>query len=502
MAVADPKDDEIPDPVDDNGQPFVVAAQDDEIPDPVEDAPAAPTPEPSGLDYLMAMADGASFGMGGKIADTLFPSKAKIAHPDAQVSGSVMGSVPDTAGTRAARLAGGVAESIPATIAAGPSVLGQAALGALTGAGSAWGNDESVAGGAVVGGALGGLGGVLAKGAQALRAPVKPWLNESASYADEALGKLRGATPDLADAIMKPWEYAKNALGRGAVRGGAAINPTAARVAGQVAGQKGAGIAGDEVSALAGASKALAQDAPWDIEIGEAELPQNGVRAVIGEPDLSKTILSDEDEAKFQQDMRTGPGYGQWYRQFVKLYGGEPDLNDPEYDYRAAWQAGIRPEPYKYDKGRYHWASSLPDGSMLKGENHPTAWMEHFMRETGRDPHEVGVKSEAEGDRYISRHVRANIGEPRILDDGWDVEIGQGTVRAVSPEEAETWAVESLLFGGSTSLPPDAERRLNDAVQSQDAQKLATETFLLSSRYPKFSDALRTQRAKLTREED
>jgi hypothetical protein len=104
------------------------------------------------------------------------------------------------------------------------------------------------------------------------------------------------------------------------------------------------------------------------------------------------------DEAGFQRDIRVHP----WFTEFTKRYGEEPNLNDPDYDYRSAWAAGIRPEIYKHD-GTYHWSSSLPNGQMLKSENHPTAWMEHFMRATGTDPNDLGLKSKEEGDAYIAR---------------------------------------------------------------------------------------------------
>lgn len=116
-----------------------------------------------------------------------------------------------------------------------------------------------------------------------------------------------------------------------------------------------------------------------------------------------QVVLSDAEEAKFQQDMQSGEGYRQWREQFAQKNGGAPVLDDPDYDYRAAWKAGIRPEPYGHDGGAYHWASAA-NGKMLKGKNHPTAWMEHFMQATGKDPNDLGIKSEADGKRYLAAH--------------------------------------------------------------------------------------------------
>jgi hypothetical protein len=96
------------------------------------------------------------------------------------------------------------------------------------------------------------------------------------------------------------------------------------------------------------------------------------------------------DEQGFQQGIRGTD----WFNEFVKQYGEEPDLrpmsNDqaqgPNYDYRKAWAAGIRPERDPYDQNRFHWSSSTGSGDMLKADNHPTAWKEYFMRQHGMNP--------------------------------------------------------------------------------------------------------------------
>jgi hypothetical protein len=95
------------------------------------------------------------------------------------------------------------------------------------------------------------------------------------------------------------------------------------------------------------------------------------------------------DETRFQEEIRST----EWFNEYVKQYGEEPDLNTPDYDYRSAWAAGVRPERYEYDNGRYHWPSSLPDGTMLKGDEHPTLWKELFMREFGINPDQIRLTS-------------------------------------------------------------------------------------------------------------
>jgi hypothetical protein len=102
------------------------------------------------------------------------------------------------------------------------------------------------------------------------------------------------------------------------------------------------------------------------------------------------------EEQQFQDWIRSTP----WHSEYVKEYNEEPDLDTKDYDYRAAWKAGIKPERDPHDKNRYHWPSSLPDGKMLKSEDHPTAWKEYFMRETGKNPDDIGIKDAAQAEQW------------------------------------------------------------------------------------------------------
>ena len=106
------------------------------------------------------------------------------------------------------------------------------------------------------------------------------------------------------------------------------------------------------------------------------------------------------EEAQFQSWIRATP----WFSEFVQQYGEEPNLNAPEYDYRAAWRSGVVPERDPYDNNRFHWPSSLPDGKMLKSANHPTAWKENFMRQTGQNPDAIGLNSKEKADAYLRRN--------------------------------------------------------------------------------------------------
>ena len=68
-------------------------------------------------------------------------------------------------------------------------------------------------------------------------------------------------------------------------------------------------------------------------------------------------------------------------------------VNDPNYDYRLAWLRGEQPQINQYD-GRYHWASKTQKGEWLKSPQHPTAWKEIFMEQTGDDPDEFRLNPE------------------------------------------------------------------------------------------------------------
>ena len=103
---------------------------------------------------------------------------------------------------------------------------------------------------------------------------------------------------------------------------------------------------------------------------------------------MNPNLAAQGEEMRFQRGIRATP----WFSEFVKQYGEEPDLStSADYDYRQAWKMGIRPERDPYDSNRFHWASSTPDGTMLKSKTHPTAWKEEYMRATGSNPDAVGA---------------------------------------------------------------------------------------------------------------
>jgi hypothetical protein len=172
----------------------------------------------------------------------------------------------------------------------------------------------------------------------------------------------------------------------------------------------------------------------------------------------------DMDEGEFQKGIRdTG-----WFKEYVKEYGEEPDLDTKDYDYRAAWNAGVRPERDKYDKGRYHWGSSDPKtGKMLKSEDHPTAWKENYMRETGKNPDEVGITKEQYMQQKKPKMAKGGMVNQtkRLLKDGGMMQEG-GTVDPVSGNKVPVGAMQeevrddvpAQLSEGEFVFPADVVR--------------------------------------------
>jgi hypothetical protein len=70
-------------------------------------------------------------------------------------------------------------------------------------------------------------------------------------------------------------------------------------------------------------------------------------------------------EQMFQEGIRDTD----WYKEFVAKHG-EPNLNDPNYDYRAAWDAGVRPNVRDPGDNMLHWSSQF------KGPNHPNRYVD------------------------------------------------------------------------------------------------------------------------------
>jgi len=99
------------------------------------------------------------------------------------------------------------------------------------------------------------------------------------------------------------------------------------------------------------------------------------------------------NEEEFQKGIRATD----WYNEYIQQYGEGPDLRPmsddprkgPNYDYRAAWARGVRPNYRDPNDGQLHWASSA-GGQMLKSESHPTFWKEGFMRRHGVNPDSLG----------------------------------------------------------------------------------------------------------------
>lgn len=94
-------------------------------------------------------------------------------------------------------------------------------------------------------------------------------------------------------------------------------------------------------------------------------------------------------KSEFQNWWNTNPSVVSWRDEFKKQYGEEPQQGG-DYNYRGAFEAGIVPQPSKFDN-KYHWDSIGLNGVDLKSENHPTRWKSEYMKATGNNPDENGI---------------------------------------------------------------------------------------------------------------
>jgi len=181
-----------------------------------------------------------------------------------------------------------------------------------------------------------------------------------------------------------------------------------------------------------------------------------------------------KEEAEFQKGIKETD----WFKEYKKEYGEEPDLNITEYDYRKAWKAGVRPERDPYDKNKYHWGSSDPKtGEMLKSKDHPTAWKEDYMRKTGKNPDEEGVTKEQAG---MAKGGQVRSQTQRMLKQGGMLQEG-GTVDPVSGNKVPVGAmkeevrddVPAQLSEGEFVFPADVVRYigLERLMQMRQAAK-------------------------------
>lgn len=99
--------------------------------------------------------------------------------------------------------------------------------------------------------------------------------------------------------------------------------------------------------------------------------------------DAYKRFWGPQHEAEFRTFMAFDPNVRAWRNGFAQMFGEQPAMDDPSFDYRRAYLMGNRPQPTPYDTIP-HW------DSRGKASNHPTAWKEDFMSLFGVDPDSPG----------------------------------------------------------------------------------------------------------------
>lgn len=400
-------DDDIPDVLDDDGvgaKP--VESVDDDIPDVMDDAPVSsgPAPELSGLErlsqiaegglgkFLMGLGDGATLGHGralSNIGSRIGSGIYGLTHPEAinrsagaDEGGELMDRALGSGAGQSGKALGTLATSVGASGLAPMTAPAQAAVGAGLGAGSSHGRGESALGGALVGGGLGALGGLAAArtaasmGGPAMRMGVPSTGTRAGQIAETVASKLPGgatsaavgaglgAANEVVRGNLSPLDLLKGA-GKGAAMGYAAPKllsegalMSAAPIMRGIGGVAASGIGGmlgDEASPV---SKASAQDAPWNVETGDAELYQNGVRAVIGEPVIDRPWQVQTGEAQIRD---SSPAATQSWAVESVLYQGNSGL--PREAEQQLTEAALSGDPEKLATATFLLSGKYPQFS-------------------------------------------------------------------------------------------------------------------------------------------
>ena len=114
----------------------------------------------------------------------------------------------------------------------------------------------------------------------------------------------------------------------------------------------------------------------------------------------SPTELKPEENEQYRKDVFQS----KWFKDTKKRHPDQSNdqvLNDQEamghYDLKGAWQQGMFKQSDKSAANKYDNVHHLSDagagGKMLKSPDHPTAWMEFFQNQHGKDPESMGLKT-------------------------------------------------------------------------------------------------------------
>lgn len=181
-----------------------------------------------------------------------------------------------------------------------------------------------------------------------------------------------------------------------------------------------------------------------------------GIPRITVRPQAVQTPVADDprmggwrgQEDAFQQGIRATP----WFSEFKAKHGEEPNLFDPNYDYRAAWSAGARPTVRDPGDNMLHWPSQF------KGPEHPNRYVNGVDTITGRPPSAPGS---------MEGGPQPPWGEPaQAAAGGWgspEASTGRPSMRLFEPDQTPA-PVKPQWQPGMLSLVPLA-RGLGGVVQ-------------------------------------
>lgn len=104
--------------------------------------------------------------------------------------------------------------------------------------------------------------------------------------------------------------------------------------------------------------------------------------------------LKNETEGNYKTFMAFDPKVRNWRNAFANRYGEQPRTEGGDYDYRAAYENGSRPQPVPGDTVP-HWSS------VGKSADHPTMWKQNFMTKFGVDPDTQGLQYTPEMQQFM-----------------------------------------------------------------------------------------------------
>jgi hypothetical protein len=502
---------------------------------------AEPPERSAPMDFLSALADGATFSHAGEIGNWVADHMPAAGDRDSPVDHSVDGMAPTYQGSRhedfnrhyadardtkagaAGNLLGGVASGVALGALAGPARAAQAAAGGLQGVATAHGESDDpltmLASGSL-GAAIPMVGPTLMRGVKSLLPDPAKLMAERAFKAVMGKTSLKGVRK--AGYVGGPEAVGRTALDEGIVTTGSSMEQQAARAAAKRT------EAGQAISQLADELDAHGAQ-PNTAAIADR------IRQEVIEPLKASAVtrrMGDQLEAHMSDVLDELDQYapGGQYKTFRDLWKDRSRWDDlinhessrpfmqqikaarrvfeREFGDQAEAAAGGQwRSAYQGAKKRYSHIAVLDDlakeAVQSKLANRAVSLSDYLAGGAGAGAGAtvggplgavVGSAASTAANKLLRERgsaltagalYKAGVGQPSA---------GVSSLPALARSGATAithWAIQHVLSGGNSGLDPDDEQRLTAAVLSGDPQKLNATHFLLQSRNNKYQKQVR-----------